>query len=491
MGRTELRSYEDFDRDRRPSLVETVITILAMLSFLAIGLIILGMDAQIPLIWTIIFIGLFARYWLGYSWDELYDGINENILKGLQAIIIIFLIFGLITTLTMAGTIPALMYYGIGILTPAIFLPAAAVLSAIVALTIGSSWTTAGTVGIALMAIGSTLGFSEPLIAGAVLTGAYTGDKQSPLSDTTNLAAAISNTDLYDHVNSMRVGTAIAFALSVVLYTILGWNVSGSVPTGQITAIQNAITGIFSTTPLVFIPLLIIFGLAIYGIPAIPSLTAGFVASVLTAIWIQDIGFTTAWSSSLSGINMETNIEVVNSLVQTDGMFGSVGIITLVFSALIIAGLLESSGMIAVITHHLKRYVQDVASLTFVTSITAVLLNIIAATPYMAIVVPGLSYKQIHQEQGLKNRNLSRAIDATGATTGAFIPWNATAVFVSGALGVPTLSYAPYYFFGFFSPLVLLLFGITGWQIEYEDHPTSDDAALSGDKTISTDARED
>lgn len=491
MAGSNLLTFEDIDPDRRPSLFETAVPILAMLVFLSIGIIILDMDPQIPLIWTVVFIGLFARYRLGYSWDELYAGLSENILKGLQAIIIIFLIYGLITTLTMAGTIPALMYYGIGILTPVIFLPAAAIISATIALVIGSSWTTAGTIGIALVGIGSTLGFSEPMIAGAVLTGAYTGDKQSPLSDTTNLAAAISNTDLYDHVNSMRLGTAIAFGLSVVCYTILGWNVSGSVPTGQITEIQNTITNVFSINPLVFIPLFIIFGLAIYGIPAIPSLSAGYIASVLMAIWIQDAGFTTSWSNSLTGVNMQTDLEIVNSLLQTSGMYGAAGIVILVFNALMIAGLLQSSGMIAVLTHHLKKFIQGTGSLTIVTSITSVMMNVIAATPYMAIVIPGLSYKQIYRDQGLKNKNLSRAIDASGATTGAFIPWNATAVFVSGALGVSTLSYAPYYFFGFLSPLVLILLGVTGWQIDYEDQPASTDTSLQDNQIPSTDIGED
>lgn len=461
-------SFEDIAADDRPSLTEALVPIIAMILFLSIGIVLLDLGTQIPLIWAIIFTGLFVRYKMGYSWDELYEGISKNVMMGLQVIFIIFTIYGLISSLILAGTIPALMYYGLELLTPAVFLPLAAILSATVALAIGSSWTAAGTIGVALMAIGSALGFSEPVIAGAVLSGAYTGDKQSPLSDSTNLAAAISNTDLYEHVNAMRTGTLIAFGLSVVLYTVLGLEVSGSVPVGQVSTIQNTITSSYSITPLVFLPLLFTFGLALYGTPPLPSLGGGIFASVLTAVALQDTGFSDAWLTLLSGTDPKTELEVVNSLLRSDGMSGASGLVIIILAALTIGGMFERTGILAVLTYHLRRLIHDVASLTFVTAATSVMLNVVAATPYMAIVVPGMSYRNLYQEQGLESKNLSRAIDAAGSTTGALIPWNSTAVFVSGVLGVPTLSYAPYYFFGFLSPIILLLMGMTGWQIIYK-----------------------
>lgn len=230
----EPRLFGQLDPDERPSLIAALVPIAGMIVFLSVGIITFGLDPQFPLFWGIVFTGLFAHYHLGLSWEDLYDGISNGLLLGMKVILIMFTVYALISSWIQAGTIPSLMYYGLELFTPAVFLPIAAVLAAIIAFAVGSSWTTAGTLGVALIGIGSGLGIPAPMTAGAVLSGAYTGDKQSPLSDTTNLAAAVTNTDLYEHINAMRTGTFIAFALSVVLYAFLGMTASGNIPAGRV-----------------------------------------------------------------------------------------------------------------------------------------------------------------------------------------------------------------------------------------------------------------
>ena len=487
----EPRLFEDIAPDERPSLAAALVPIVAMLVFLSVGIVAFGLDPQFPLFWGIAFTGLFARYYLGFSWDELYDGITDSILMGMRVILIMFVVYALIASWIEAGTIPSLMYYGLELLTPAIFLPLTAILAAIVSFAVGSSWTTAGTLGVAFIGVGSGLGIPAPMTAGAILSGAYTGDKQSPLSDTTNLAAGVTNTDLYDHISAMRAGTLVAFGLSVGLYVFLGLSASGTIPTGRVETIQSAIEGSYVVTPLVFLPLLITFGLAIYGVPALPSLGTGVFAGVLTAVFVQGVDFAAAWSAAQSGTAPETGMELVNGLLESGGLLGGAWIVTIALAALSLGGMLERTGILAVLAHHLGRLSRGVASLTGVTAISAVSMNILAAEQYISIVVPGMTLRNLYNEQGLKSRNLSRAVEASGTTTAALIPWTSGGLFMAGTLGVPTLEYAPYYFFGFLSPLILLLMGITGWQIVYKDRDEFGDATPASSGVSSTTPGED
>jgi Na+/H+ antiporter NhaC len=465
----EPRLFAEIDPDERPSLVASLVPVAAMIVFLSVGIVVFDLDPQFPLFWGIAFTGLFVRYHLGFSWDALYDGITDSILMGIRVVLIMFVVYALVSTWIQAGTIPGLMYYGLELLTPAIFLPLTAILAAIVSFAVGSSWTTAGTLGVAFIGIGSGLGIPAPMTAGAILSGAYTGDKQSPLSDTTNLAAAVTNTDLYEHINAMRAGTLVAFGLSVVLYVVLGLSASGTIPAGRVGAIQSAIAGSYAVTPLVFLPIVVTFGLAIYGIPALPTLGTGVFAGALTSMAVQGTGFTTAWTAAQSGTAPETGMKLVDGLLESGGLLGGAWIVTIALAALSLGGILERTGMLAVLAHHLGRLSRGVASLTGVTAISAVAMNMLAAEQYISIVVPGMTLRNLYNEHGLKSKNLSRAVEASGTTSAALIPWNSGGLFMAGTLGVSTLSYAPYYFFGFLSPLVLIFMGLTGWQIAYKE----------------------
>jgi len=463
------QTYDEIDPEIRPSLGEALVPVVGMLVFLSVGIALWELDPQMPLLWGIVLSGLMGRYYWGYSWDELYEGVSQGILMGLQAILILFVIYMLIASWISAGTIPTIMYYGLEFLTPKIFLPFAAILGAIVAFAIGSSWTTAGTLGVAMIGIGSGLGIPAPMTAGAVLSGAYTGDKNSPLSDTTNLAAAVTNTELMDHVRAMRPGTLLAFGISLVLFVFLGLDAAGVIPAGRIAEIQGALSGTYTISVLTLIPLVITFALALYGYPALPSLGAGIFAGVGVATTLQGVGATAAWEIVHYGTSPETGVELTNELLGSGGLSGSIWVVSIVVAALALGGILEATGVLAAIAYYIGEAVSSVFGLTAGTAAGTFAMNVLAAEQYMAIVVPGMTLRNLYDEYDLETRNLSRAVEAAGTTTSAFVPWGSGGVFMAAALGVPVLEYAPYYFFGFLSPLILLFMGATGWKIFYKE----------------------
>jgi NhaC family Na+:H+ antiporter len=474
-------TYGELSPDRRPTLAQALVPVLGIIAFLGIGSGYLGMDPHGPLLWSIVLTGLVGYYWIGLSWEELYDGIADSLLMGLQAILILFTIYALIATWVSSGTIPGLMYYGLSVLTPEVFLPATAILAAVVAFSIGSSWTTAGTLGVAFIGIGSGLGIPAPMTAGAILSGAYAGDKQSPLSDTTNLAAAVTNTDLYDHIRAMRTGTALALGVSLVLYALLGLRAGGAIPEGQVAEIQGALAGTYDLSAFVFLPLVVTFGLALYGYPALPSLVAGVFAGVFTTIAVQGVGFVPAWEVFLEGTEPETGTQLVNDLLAAGGIAGSAWTIAVVVAALSLGGLLEGTGVLAVLAHYLAQGVRSGTSLVVSSGLSAILVNLFSAQQYMAIVVPGMTLRNLYDEYDLESSDLSRAVEAAGTPTGALIPWHAGGVYMATVFGVPTLSYFPYYFFAFLSPLILFAMALTRGATTRKEHadspaaPTADD----------------
>ena len=486
------RTYSDLDPARRPSLAQALVPVLGVVVFLGIGSGYLGLAPHAPLLWSIVLTAAVGKHWLGYSWDDLYEGIADSLLMGLQSILILFVIYALIATWISAGTIPGLMYYGLSVLTPTVFLPVTAVLAALVAFAIGSSWTTAGTLGVAFIGIGSGLGIPAPMTAGAILSGAYAGDKQSPLSDTTNLAAAVTDTDLYDHIHAMRNGTAFAFGLAVLAYAALGLRAGGAIPAGRVAEIQGALAGTYDLSVLVVLPLVVTFGLALYGYPALPTLVAGVFAGVATTVLVQGTGFTAAWNVFLNGTGPETGVPVVTNLLVSDGLAGSAWTISVVVAALTLGGLLERVGVLAVLAHRLTAAVRGPRSLVAGTGVSAIVVNAFSAQQYMSIVVPGMTLRNLYDEYDLDSDDLSRAVEAAGTPTGALIPWHAGSVYMAGVFGVlpwagefGLAGFAPYYFFAYLSPLVLFGSAVLGFG--FDDRGESDGVSRSNTGTAADD----
>ncbi|WP_122089643.1 arginine/ornithine antiporter ArcD [Halalkalicoccus subterraneus] len=468
------RTYEDIPEEHRPSLGQALVPVVGMIAFLLIGSVGFGLDPHMPLLWGCVLTGLVGRYWLGYTWDELFEGISAGLTMGIQALLILFVIYMLIPVWIGSGTIPGLIYYGLGLLTPTVFLPAAALIAAVSAFSIGSSWTTAATLGVALMGIGGGLGVPAPMTAGAVLTGAYTGDKITPLSDTTNLAAAVTNTDLMEHVNTMRVGTGLALVIALVIYAVLGLRISGTIPTGQVETIRTGILAGYDVSPLVFVPLVATFGLALVGYPALPTLVGGVFAGVATMLLVQGTGFAEAWQIAQAGTAPATGTELVDDLLASDGLNGSAWTVSIVVVALSLGGLLEKTGTLAALANGIEGLIESVAGLTVSTGVMAFAMNGLAGQQYMSIVIPSMTFRGVYEEFGLESKNLSRAVEAAGTTTSVLIPWNAGGAFMTATLGISPLAYGPYYLLGFLSPAILFVMGLTGWGITYEDDSSED-----------------
>jgi len=466
------QTYAELPPGRQLTARVAMLPVVATVVFLGVGSAWLQLPPHVPLFWSIAFTGLVGYYVVGLTWDDLYEGMANGLLMGLQALLILFVIYALVATWVSAGTIPGMMYYGLELLSPQVFLPVTAVLSAAVAFAIGSSWTTVGTLGVAFVGIGAGLGVPEPMTAGAILSGAYAGDKQSPFSDTTNLAAAVTNTDLYDHIRAMRAGTALAFGLALVGYAALGLRAGGAIPTERLADMQAALTGTYAVSPLVALPLVVTFGLALAGSSALPALAAGVLAGVGTTTLVQGRSFTAAWEVFMNGTAPKTGVEVVDGLLATGGLTGSAWTITVVVAALALGGLLERVGVLASLAHYLSNRVRSVGGLVAGTGVSAVVVNALTAQQYMSIVLPGMTLRNLYEEHGLDSHDLSRAIESAGTPTGALIPWHAGGIYMATALGVPTLDYAVYYFFGYLSPLVLLLVAGVGWQLDADGTAT-------------------
>lgn len=432
------------------------------------------------------FIGMLIAWRLGYSWDELNHRIIKTIGSAMPSMIILLLIGSLAGTWLISGIIPTMIYYGLDIINPTIFLVATVVVSSIVSLVTGSSWSTVATIGVALLGIGKTLGFSEPIIAGAIISGAYFGDKMSPLSDTTNLAPAMTGTDLFTHIRYMTITTIPAMAATLVIFTIFGLFSNYESQTVNVSAVKTAIDASFNITPILFLVPLILFTIIVMKVPAIPamligSLLGGMFAVVFQPELIQTLAsnsgsfikasYVTVMQSMFGKISVETSNPVVNELLSTSGMSGMLNTVWLILSAMIFGGVLEGSGLLERITRPIVEKAKSTGSLVASTVVTCIFFNTTASDQYISIVVPGRMFKDSFAKQGLKPEVLSRTLEDSGTMTSVLVPWNTCGATQATVLGVPTIAYLPYCFFNLFTPLVSVLFAYTNFKIRKIEKP--------------------
>jgi NhaC family Na+:H+ antiporter len=368
-------------------------------------------------------------------------------------------------------------------LNPTIFLLAACVVSAVVSVSTGSSWTTVATVGVALLGIGKALGFDEGIIAGAIISGAYFGDKMSPLSDTTNLAPAMAGTDLFTHIRHMTKTTVPSILITLVIFGVIGVlrDAEGSV--GQVQEISEVILEAFDVNGWLFVVPLFVIVLIVSKVPAIPTLLVG---ALLGGVWAilfqphvinslasdQELGFAfDSFKVVMTALYGETSIvtsnEVVNELLVTGGMAGMLNTVWLIICAMVFGGIMEVSGMLRVLAESVMEKIHSVGSLIAATAGTGVFFNIATSDQYLAILVPGRMYADIYKKRGLKGENLSRALEDSATVTSVLVPWNTCGATQAAVLGVATLAYAPFCFFNIISPLMTILFGYLRIGINY------------------------
>jgi len=460
-----------------PTFLESIFPILFLIVFLSINVFIfqdssLDGSNQIVLIVSASVASAIALN-LGFKWSELQKGIVNSISSAIPSILILFLVGSLAGSWMLSGIVPAMIYYGIQLLNPKIFLIASCLICIIVSVATGSSWTTSATIGIALIGIGKALGISEGLIAGSILSGAYFGDKMSPLSDTTNLSPAVAGSDLFSHIRYLSYTAFPSIFICLILFLFLGITNYSNINQTNSVLISNAISEKFYLSPILFlVPLFVIF-LIYKKIKALPSLFCGTLLGVIFALIFQpdlvrevsginDSNFKSLFvgiMKSLYGkIYIPTSNEIVNELLTSGGMFGMLSTIWLIFSAMIFGGVMEVSGFLKKIVDTILTSVKSTGSLVSSTVGTCVFFNLTASDQYLSIVVPGRMFSETYKKNGLDPVNLSRTLEDGGTVTSVLVPWNTCGAYHATVLNVSTLTYLPYCFFSIISPLMTILF---------------------------------
>lgn len=462
---------------KQAQLWEASLPILALVILLYFGLVVFEANAQVPLVIASAIAVIVAVFRLGYTWGEIESGILKTINMGMQAMIILMIVGMLVGTWIQGGVVPSMIYYGLQILSPSIFLIATVLICSIVSLATGSSWTTAGTVGIALIGIGQGIGIPAPVAAGAIISGAYFGDKMSPLSDTTNLAPAMAGATLFDHVKHMVFTTGPSYIIALIAFGVMGAKYAGQeLDYAAINELLAVIKGNFSISLLMLIPPVIVILMVVFKVPAIPGLIGGVVLGAFFAMVFQGGTFGDVLNVANGGFSMEVSETASQSelmiadLLNRGGMQSMMGTVSLIICALTFGGILESTGMLGIVASTLLKFAHGTGSLVMITIFTSIFVNIVAADQYLSIVVPGRMYKDAYAERGLAPRNLSRTLEDGGTITSPLIPWNTCGAFMSGALGVDTVDYMRYCILNIVNPIVSITFAFLGlFQLKMTD----------------------
>ena len=480
------------NKDNSPSLILAFIPIIALIILLGLNVWLFGDDTlsgsnQLTLLFSAA-IAAIIGYIIKVPWKKMLDGAIASISSAMGALIILLLIGSLAGTWMLSGIVPAMIYYGLDILSPSIFLFACCIVCAIVSLATGSSWSTIATIGIAMLGIGTALGIPEGLIGGAIISGAYFGDKMSPLSDTTNLAPAMAGTDLISHIKYMMWTTVPSITISLIAFLIIGFVCFGSEAIiDDVGTMQEAIIGKYNITPWLFlVPVVVIF-MIVKKVPAIPALLFGTLAGGIFAVIFQpnlilEQGINSIELSSKSfnyikssyiavmnsmtvDVDVDTGNSAVNKLVSTSGMSGMLNTIWLIICAMSFGGVMEATGLLKRITESLMIFVKSRKSLVLTTSSTCLFFNVTASDQYLAIVVPGRMFADTYKKYNLDPKNLSRTLEDSATVTSVLVPWNTCGATQAGVLGVATLTYLPYCFFNLISPLMTILFAYASIKI--------------------------
>jgi NhaC family Na+:H+ antiporter len=413
----------------------------------------------------------------GSSVDVVFDKIKSNIKDTSQAIYILILIGGLAGTWLISGIVPAMIYYGLDLINVSLFLPTATIISALVSLSTGSSWSTTATVGIALMGIGQAIGIPSPVVAGAIISGAYFGDKLSPLSDTTNLAPAMAGTDLFTHIRYMLYTTIPSMVISLILFTIIGLSYKdGALDPAQVNEIQLLLSQSYNITPWLFVVPLGVIILISRKVDALVAIAMGIIGALIAALIFQQpllrsLGtgdfpiYEVAMRSVYGSINIPTEHPILVELLNSSGMSGMMGTVWLVLSAMAFGGAMEAVGFLSVITSAIVGLARNSASLITSTLVACGILNVTASDQYLAIVIPGRMFKDVYAKRGLAPENLSRTLEDSGTVTSVLVPWNTCGAYQSSVLGVATGDYFMFAFFNLLSPIMTLIYAWFGIKI--------------------------
>ena len=469
----------------------SLIPILILVTLLALNISIFGSDAilgasQVALLFSA-GVAIWLAMWLfKVPWQDFEETIKSNIGDVTTAIVILFLIGAISGTWTMSGIVPTFIYYGVKIISPKVFLLTACIICALVSVTIGSSWTTIATIGVALLGIGKALGFSDGMIAGAIISGAYFGDKISPLSDTTVLASSMSKVPMFDHIRYLMYTTVPSIVITLVIFTILGFSHSGS-DSSLINEYTSVLDSKFNITPwLLIVPALTAVMIArrmpALIVLALSTATAAIAAIIFQPDIIREIGasiagdgsnakilFTGTIESIYNSVSIETGNPEVNQLVASKGMLGMLNTVYLIICAMCFGAALKASGMLRHLASMILPLTKRRTSLMTSTVVTGTALNGIVSDQYLAIILTSSLFKDVYEKEGYENRLLSRSVEDSATVTSPLYPWSSCGMTQATILSVPTLAYLPYCFFNLISPLMSITVAAIGYKILKKD----------------------
>jgi NhaC family Na+:H+ antiporter len=471
---------------KAPTLLQALVPVAVLVGLLAASVYLFGDGSsqgpnQIALMLSA-GVGAILGVRLGYPWKELERGIVRGISLSMGAMLILLVVGALIGTWILSGVVPTMIYYGLKTLSPVIFYAATCVICAFVSIATGSSWTTASTIGIALVGVATAQDLNLGLTAGAIISGAYFGDKMSPLSDTTNLAPAVAGTELFVHIRHMMWTTIPSLIMALVGFGVIGWMSPIPEQARDLDAILDALEDSFVIGPHLLLPAALVLGLVWRRVPAFPAILIGAVVGAVFAFFFQPravlafVGETDlprglalvkgCWTALFDGFTLSSGNQALDDLLTRGGVSSMLNTVWLILSAMMFGAVLETTKMLEKLAASVLSMVSSTGTLIAATLASSATMNVIASDQYIAIVLPGRMFRAEYRRRRLHPKNLSRALEDAGTLTSPLIPWNTCGAFMAGTLGVPVFTYLPYCFFNLLNPLVSAAYGFTGFTIE-------------------------
>lgn len=458
---------------KQASFFLAILPIVSMILLIGIGVGYYKLSVPMLMLLSSVVPAAIALY-LGYSWDEIMDSIVSKLSKTMPAIFILIVVGLMIGSWMIGGTIPMLVYYGLKIISPSFMVITAFLVTAIVSLCTGTSWGSAGTVGVALIGVASAMGTPLPIVAGAIVAGAYFGDKLSPLSDTTNLAALASGVNIYDHIGHMLYTTVPGFIISCIVYTIVGLNIdvaNFSTPE-KVTTILTTLDTIFTFNPLILVPPIIVFVGSIRKKPSIPVMMIASAMAMINAFVIQNFTIKSIFDAAVKGFNVEmvtvaafdpsSVIWDVTRLLNRGGMNSMLGVVLLSMCAYAFAGAMSVTNSLDIVINKLLKRVKNTGGLVGATIVACMTCVFVTSNGQLSILLPGEIFRKVYIKRGLHPKNLSRTLEDGATVIGAITPWNAAGVYMATTLGVATLSYLPWAILNYTAFMFALLWAYTG-----------------------------
>lgn len=471
---------------KKPNLVVSLVPVVVLVTLLVMNIIVFNDNAalgpnQVTLFLAATICAGIGIFHLKIPYKDIEKKIIHSIGLSMQANLILLVVGTLIALWIFNGVVPAMIYYGIKLFNPNWFLPLTCMVCCVVSLATGSSWSTGGTVGIAFIGVGQALNIPTSMVAGAVISGAYFGDKLSPLSDTTNLAPAMAGVDLFTHIRYMLFTTLPSIMIALIGFTVLGYFYGGTgTDITQVKEVLNVLETRFNLSPLLFILPALVFFMVAKKVPALPALIMGCLLGVVFGLVFQQdllramIGPEISWLKihgkiielAHSGFVISTQNEMIDSLLNRGGMSSMLNTVWLILMAMVFGGVMEATGMLEEIGNAILKMVRGTGSLIAATISSTMVINLTASDQYLSVVLPGRMFRASYRKFGLAPQNLSRSLEDGGTLTSVLVPWNTCGAYFSTILGVSTLSYLPFCFFNLVNPIVGIIVGASGWKIE-------------------------